>query len=37
MIMVFLFFVFANEDNPGEREKLEVLKRKDKRLMSYRI
>ena len=30
MIMVCcVFFFFANEDNPGEREKLEVLKRKD--------
>ena len=28
MIIVFFFF-FASEDNPGEREKLEVLKRKD--------
>ena len=24
-----IMFFFANEDNPGEREKLEVLKRKD--------
>ena len=27
--MIIVFFFFASEDNPGEREKLEVLKRKD--------